>query len=133
MDSPMSELNEQTDTKEELFLCLEDDDSNNTILHFIIFFSLLHAKHIWKKKILCIHQHINFIFQEIDDHLDECEESVSELLADRQQLEAKRIELVGKIEGLDEILRKLFATRTALLKKKAKLQEALLSEDGEVL
>ena len=109
------------------------DDSNNTILHFIIFFSLLHAKHIWKKKILCIHQHINFIFQEIDDHLDECEESVSELLADRQQLEAKRIELVGKIEGLDEILRKLFATRTALLKKKAKLQEALLSEDGEVL
>ena len=109
------------------------DDSNNTILHFIIFFSLLHAKHIWKKKILCIHQHINFIFKEIDDHLDECEESVSELLADRQQLEAKRIELVGKIEGLDEILRKLFATRTALLKKKAKLQEALLSEDGEVL
>ena len=109
------------------------DDSNNTILHFIIFFSLLHAKHIWKKKILCIHQHINFIFQEIDDHLDECEESVSELLADRNQLEAKRIELVGKIEGLDEILRKLFATRTALLKKKAKLQEALLSEDGEVL
>ena len=110
-----------------------NDDSNNTILHFIIFFSLLHAKHIWKKKILCIHQHINFIFKEIDDHLDECEESVSELLADRQQLEAKRIELVGKIEGLDEILRKLFATRTALLKKKAKLQEALLSEDGEVL
>ena len=116
------------------------DDSNNTILHFIIFFSLLHAKHIWKKKILCTHQHINFIFKEIDDHLkeiddhlDECEESVSELLADRQQLEAKRIELVGKIEGLDEILRKLFATRTALLKKKAKLQEALLSEDGEVL
>ena len=109
------------------------DDSNNTILHFIIFFSLLHAKHIWKKKILCIHQHINFIFKEIDDHLDECEESVSELLADRQQLEAKRIELVGKIEGLDEILRKLYATRTALLKKKAKLQEALLSEDGEVL
>ena len=86
-----------------------------------------------EKKILCIHQHINFIFKEIDDHLDECEESVSELLADRQQLEAKRIELVGKIEGLDEILRKLFATRTALLKKKAKLQEALLSEDGEVL
>ena len=109
------------------------DDSNNTILHFIIFFSLLHAKHIWKKKILCIHQHINFIFKEIDDHLDECEESVSELLADRNQLEAKRIELVGKIEGLDEILRKLYATRTALLKKKAKLQEALLSEDGEVL
>ena len=110
-----------------------NDDSNNTILHFIKFFLLLHAKHIWKKKILCIHQHINFIFKEIDDHLDECEESVSELLADRNQLEAKRIELVGKIEGLDEILRKLFATRTALLKKKAKLQEALLSEDGEVL
>ena len=109
------------------------DDSNNTILHFIKFFLLLHAKHIWEKNFLCIHQHINFIFQEIDDHLDECEESVSELLADRQQLEAKRIELVGKIEGLDEILRKLFATRTALLKKKAKLQEALLSEDGEVL
>ena len=86
-----------------------------------------------EKKFLCIHQHINFIFKEIDDHLDECEESVSELLADRNQLEAKRIELVGKIEGLDEILRKLFATRTALLKKKAKLQEALLSEDGEVL
>ena len=116
------------------------DDSNNTILHFIIFFSLLHAKHIWKKKILCIHQHINFIFKEIDDHLkeiddhlDECEESVSELLADRKQLEAKRIELVGKIEGLDEILRKLYATRTALCKKREKLQEALLSEDGEVL
>lgn len=58
---------------------------------------------------------------------------MSELLADRQQLEAKRIEVVGKIEGLDEILRKLFATRTALIKKKEKIQEALLSEDGEVL
>ena len=109
------------------------DDSNNTILHFIKFLLLLHAKHIWKKNFLCIHQHINFIFKEIDDHLDECEESVSELLADRQQLEAKRIEVVGKIEGLDEILRKLFATRTALIKKKEKIQEALLSEDGEVL
>ena len=109
------------------------DDSNNTILQFITFVLLLHAKHISNKNILCIHQHINFIFKEIDDHLDKCEESISELLVDRNQLEAQRSELVGKIESYDDILRNLYATRTALLKKKEKLQEALLSEDGEVL
>ena len=109
------------------------DDSNNTILQFIKFVLLLHAKHIWNKNFLCIYQHINFIFKEIDDHLDKCEESISELLVDRNQLEAQRSELVGKIESYDDILRNLYATRTALLKKKEKLQEALLSEDGEVL
>ena len=55
------------------------------------------------------------------------------MLVDRNQLEAQRSELVGKIESYDDILRNLYATRTALLKKKEKLQEALLSEDGEVL
>ena len=58
---------------------------------------------------------------------------MSELLVDRNQLEAQRIELVGKIESLDEILRDLYATRTSLLKKKEELQEALSSEDEEVL
>ena len=91
------------------------DDSNNTILQFIKFVLLLHAKHIWNKNFLCIYQHINFIFKEIDDHLDKCEESISELLVDRNQLEAQRSELVGKIERLDEILRKLYATRPVII------------------